>query len=181
MTVTETWTDGHEPDAVVSCGVHASLVGLGLGPTHSLPLGNLESTHGVDGVEGGKDGIPFLREGVEAELPVSGRRIRASPGSLICVQDRKGLERGDAIQRHGGRGVSPQNQREQEAAAGVYAGGWAGGTRGLSGGPGSLGGPRRHQRLASWDGGGCLLRRHLVRQWHPSWCIHLKGWPTRPR
>lgn len=55
----------------------------------------------MDLVEG-RDGIPFLRKRVEAQLAVARRGIRASSGALVGVEDGERLERRDTVQRHGG-------------------------------------------------------------------------------
>ena len=79
-------------------------------PTHALPFLDLKGTYGVDLVQG-RDGIPFLRERVEAQLAVACRGIGASPGSLVSLEDGKSLERGDAVKRHGGWSKQSPAQR----------------------------------------------------------------------
>ena len=111
----------------------------------------------MDRVQSGNR-IPFLREGVEAQLPISGRGIRAPPRPLV-VQNREGLERGDAIQRHDGLPATSVARKRQDKETPGTTGRLARDGRGLSSGPRTQdpAGWKVHQRLVGWLGGGCLL------------------------
>lgn len=75
--------------------------------TNSLPLWNLESPDGENGVGLVCGGIPLVWQRIEAQLPSPyARGITTSPGPLFLGDELEGFHRRNSVQRHGEKGWS---------------------------------------------------------------------------